>query len=278
MSVSPEPLPSTLGLIAGEGRFPFLVQEEARRLGIRLVSLLIEGEADPALAEGEPGAFHHVGLGELSRTVAILREAGVSKAVLAGRVRHVKAFQILRPDRLSLKVLGRLSSRSTAEILKTVADVLEEEGVTLLDSTLLLKNEMAIEGAMSKRKPTKEDRENVRFGLEMARGIAALDVGQTVVVKKKAVVAAEAMEGTDATIRRAAGIAKGPFVVVKVARPRQDMRFDVPVVGPSTIDSMVAAGATVLGLEAGRVLLLDRKELLRRANEARIAVFGMAHE
>jgi hypothetical protein len=273
-----EPLPSTLGLIAGEGRFPFLVQEEARRLGIRLVSLLIEGEADPALAAGHAAAFHRVGLGELSRTVAILREAGISKAVLAGRVRHVKAFQILRPDPLSLKVLGRLSSRTTAEILKTVADVLEEEGVTLLDSTLLLRNEMAKEGPMSKRKPSREDRENLRFGLAMAKGIADLDVGQTVVVKAKAVVAAEAMEGTDATIRRAADVAKGPFAVVKVARPRQDMRFDVPVVGPSTIDSMIAAGATVLGLEASRVLLLDRKELLSRADEARIAVYGVTGE
>jgi DUF1009 family protein len=273
-----EPLPSTLGLIAGEGRFPFLVQKEANRLGIRLVTLLIEGAADPGLAAEQGGEFHRVGLGELSRTVAIFREAGISKAVLAGRVGHVKAFQVLRPDRLSLKVLGRLASRTTVEILKTVADVLEEEGVTLLDSTLLLKNEMATEGAMSKRRPSQEDLENVRFGLSMARGIADLDVGQTVVVKKKAVVAAEAMEGTDATIRRAAEVTEGPFAVVKVARPRQDLRFDVPVVGPSTIDSMVAAGAGVLGLEAARVLLLDRKELLSRADEARIAVYGMKCE
>ena len=190
----------------------------------------------------------------------------------------MKAFDIVRPDRLTLKVLSRIRSRSTEAMLRAVADVLGEEGIALLDSTLLLRRHLAAEGPLTKRKPSKDDLESLRFGLEMARGLSSLDIGQTVVVKRMAVVAAEAMEGTDRAIHRAAETARGPFVVVKVARPRQDMRFDVPVVGPGTIDSMEAAGATVLGLEADRVLLLEREELLRRAEAAGIAVYGLARE
>lgn len=271
-------MPERLGLIAGEGRFPFLVLEEARRLGVPVTTLLIEGEADPSLAPAVGSDFHWVGLGELSRSVRILQEAGVKEAILAGRVKHARAFDILRPDRLTLKVLTRLRSRSTEAMLLTVADVLGEEGIELLDSTIFLRHHLATEGALTRRKPSKEDLESLRFGLEMARGLASLDIGQTVVVKRMAVVAAEAMEGTDRAIRRAAEIAEGPFVVVKVARPRQDMRFDVPVVGPGTIDSMEAAGASLLGLEAGRVLLLEREELLRRAEERGIGVYGVARE
>ncbi len=195
---------------------------------------------------------------------------------MAGRVKHAKAFDILRPDPLTLKVLTRLRARSTVEILRTVADVLGEEGIELLDSTILLREHLAKEGALTGCEPSREDLESLRFGLEMARGLAALDIGQTVVVKRMAVVAAEAMEGTDRTIRRARDVTEGPFVVVKVARPRQDMRFDVPVVGPGTIDSMEAAGARVLGLEAGRVLLLDREEVLAKADARRIAIYGVS--
>ncbi len=244
-------------------------------MGLSLTTLLIEGEADPALAHAAGEDFHWVGLGELSRSVRILREAGVKEAIFAGRVKHTKAFDILKPDLLTLKVLARLRSRSTEEILRTVADVLGEEGVELLDSTILLRRHLAAEGALTKRKPSKEDLESLYFGLEMARGLSALDIGQTVVVKRMAVVAAEAMEGTDLAIRRAAETAEGPFVVVKVSRPRQDMRFDVPVVGTGTVDSMEAAGASLLGLEAGRVLLLEREELLRRADERDIAIYGV---
>jgi DUF1009 family protein len=268
-------LPERLGLIAGEGRFPFLVLEEARRLSIPVTAILIEGEADPSLASALDTGYHWVALGELSRTVRILREAGVTEAILAGRVKHAKAFDIVRPDLLTLKVLTRLRSRSTEALLVTVADVLGEEGIELLDSTILLRRCLASEGEMTKRRPSQDELESLRFGLEMARGLASLDIGQTVVVKRMAVVAAEAMEGTDRAIRRAGEIAHGPFVVVKVARPRQDARFDVPVVGPGTIDSMEAAGASLLGIEADRVLLLDREELLRRAEERDIGVYGM---
>lgn len=243
-----------------------------------MTTLLIEGEADPSLAPAVGPDFHWVSLGELSRSVRILREAGVREAILAGRVKHAKAFDILRPDRLTLKVLTRLRSRSTSAMLGAVADVLGEEGIALLDSTVLLHQHLAREGPMTKRKPGKEELESLRFGLEMARGLSSLDIGQTVVVKRLAVVAAEAMEGTDLAIRRAAEVAAGPFVVVKVARPRQDMRFDVPVAGPGTIDSMEAAGASLLGLEAGQVLLLEREEVLRRAEERGIAIYGVARE
>lgn len=267
-----------LGLIAGEGRFPFLVIEAARRRELPLVAVLIEGEADPGLESIEGLQTHWVGLGDLARTVGILKGSGVDRAILAGRVSHVRAFQILRPDRLTLKVLSRLPSRTTEAMLSTVADVLSEEGIELVDSTLLLQDQMASEGALTRRKPRKQEIENVRFGAAMARGLAALDIGQTVVVKRKSVVAAEAMEGTDLAIRRASEVTRGPFAVVKVARPRQDMRFDVPVVGMGTIRSMAAAGATVLGLEAGKVLLLDRDDLLALADEEKIAVYGFAED
>jgi DUF1009 family protein len=219
-----------------------------------------------------------VGLGELSRAVGILRDAGVREAILAGRVKHVKALDILKPDKLTLKVLTRIRSRSTEALLGTVADVLLQEGIELLDSTLLLREHLAREGPMTKKKPGKQELESLRFGFSMARGLSSLDIGQTVVVKRMAVVAAEAMEGTDRAIRRAGEIAEGPFAVVKVARPRQDMRFDVPVVGPQTLDSMEAAGATLLGLEAGRVLLLERGEILKRAEASGIGIYGLADE
>ena len=268
-------LPSTLGLIAGEGRFPFMVVAEAKRQGISVVTLGVEGEADEAL-ETECESFRWVGIGQVSRCVKTFRDAGVSQAIMAGRVRHVRVFQILKPDRLMLKVLSRLPSRTTDAMLKTLADVLAEEGVELLDSTTLLTTFLASDGAMAKRKPSKEEIDDIEFGAARARGLAALDIGQTVVVKRKSVVAAEAMEGTDETVRRAGSVVKGPLVVVKVARPNQDMRFDVPVVGPATIDSMVDAGATALALQAGRVLLVDRDELLRKADKHRIAVHGFA--
>lgn len=252
-----------------------MIVAEAKRQGISLVTLGIEGEADHAL-ETECERFQWIGIGEVSRCLRAFRDAGVSQAIMAGRVRHVRVFQILKPDRLMLRVLSRLPSRTTDAMLKTLADVLAEEGVELVDSTTLLTSLLASDGAMTKRKPSREEIDDIEFGAARARGIAALDIGQTVVVKGKSVVAAEAMEGTDETVRRAGAIVKGSLVVVKVARPNQDMRFDVPVVGPTTIDSMVDAGASALALEAERVLLVDRDELLRTADEHDIAVYGFA--
>ena len=250
-----------------------MVVTEARRQGISLVTLGIEGEADEAL-ETECDEFQWIGIGQISRCVKAFQAAGISQAIMAGRVRHVRVFQLLKPDRLMLKVLSRLPSRTTEAMLKTLADVLAEEGVELIDSTTLLTRFLASDGAMTKQNPNQEEIDDIEFGSRQARGLAALDIGQTVVIKRKSVVAAEAMEGTDETVRRAGGVVKGPLVVVKVARPGQDMRFDVPVVGPTTIDYMVDAGASVLALEAGRVLLVDRDELLGKADEHRIAVYG----
>jgi DUF1009 family protein len=255
-----ENLKGPIGLIAGGGRFPFLVQEET----------------DPVIEDREE-TVHWVGLGELGRCVRAFKQGGVSQAIMAGKVKHRQIFRSLRPDWLVLKVLTRLKTRNTDAILGAVADVLEEQGIHLMDSTVFLAPLIAAEGTLSKRSPDREEKENIDFGFRMAKELARLDIGQTVVVKAKAVVAVEAMEGTDETIRRAGRIVSsspGGLTVVKVARPGQDMRFDVPVVGPGTIDTMVDTGASALALEAGKTLLLEREEVLHHADEAGIAVYG----
>jgi DUF1009 family protein len=267
----------TIGLIAGSGRFPFLVLEEAARRGVPVVTIAIKGETDPAIEESA-GLLHWVSLGELGRCVRHLQEAGTERVIMAGRVKHTKVFSLLRPDRLLLKVLTRLKTRNTDAILKTVAGVLAEEGIHLMDSTSFLTALIAGKGPLGRRSPSREEKENIDFGFEMARELARLDIGQTVVVKRKAVVAVEAMEGTDETIRRAGRIVEaspGGLAVVKVARPSQDMRFDVPVVGPRTIDIMHEAGASILALEAGKSLLLERESLIERADARGIIVYGL---
>lgn len=270
------PAPEKLGLIAGNGAFPRLVLEEARRRGHAMVVLAIEGEADSGL-EGPDVELHWIGLGEVSRAIALLKDAGVREAVMAGQVKHKKVFSLLRPDPGLARVLARLVTRGTTAVLGAVADVLAEEGITLLDSTTFLTALIAGAGALSAREPTREEKEDIEFGFRAAKEIARLDIGQSVVVKGKAVVAVEAMEGTDEAIRRAAGLAGAGVTVVKVARPQQDMRFDVPVVGPRTIDVMAEVGATALAVEAERTLLLERETLLSRADESGIAVFGVRH-
>jgi len=267
-----------VGLIAGNGRFPYFVLAEARRRAVPVVTIAIRGETDPGLEE-LGGAFHWVGLGQLSRAVRLLKKAGVSRAIMAGQVKHKQIFRALRPDPLLLRVLSRVSTRNTDAILGAVAETLAEEGIQLMDSTTFLTSLVASTGCLGKRAPNREEKENIDFGFQMARELARLDIGQTVVVKAKAVVAAEAMEGTDETILRAGSIASsspGALTVVKVARPSQDMRFDVPVIGAGTIDAMVSAGASALAVEAGKTLLLDREELIARADGAAISVFGIA--
>lgn len=276
----PEGFCGTLGLIAGGGRFPLLILEEARRRQIPVVTIAIREEADPDI-QAAADTLHWVALGELGRCVEFFNEASVSRVIMAGQVKHKRIFRVIRPDRLLLKALSRLRSRNTDAILKTVADVFAEEGIELMDSTSLLSALLAELGPMAERHPTREEMENIAFGYRVAKEVARLDIGQTVVVKGKAVVAVEAMEGTDETIRRAAGVvssAPGGLAVIKVARPSQDMRFDVPVVGPRTIDVMAEASASVLAIEAGKCLLVERDELLRRADRARIAVVGMSDE
>ncbi|MCX6539892.1 MAG: UDP-2,3-diacylglucosamine diphosphatase LpxI [Acidobacteria bacterium] len=267
-----------VGLIAGNGRFPFLVLDAARTLGHAVTILAIEEEASPdlvAAAAREPRAdLHWVSLGQLSRAIEILRGAGVSQAVMAGQVKHVKIFSGIVPDRLLLSVLMKLRARNTDSLIAAVAQVMRDHGVELLDSTAYLAPLVAKAGVLTARPLTGEEQHDVEFGYGMADRIAALDIGQTIVVKSAAVVAVEAMEGTDAVIARAGRLAGPGASVIKVAKPNQDMRFDVPVVGVATIESMREAGATALSIDAGRTLLIDGDAVVRAADAAGIAIVG----
>lgn len=266
-----------LGLIAGNGRFPFLIVEAARQLGRPVSVVAIRDEAFPEL---EPeilksgGRVEWIALGHLGKAITFLKREGVTEAVMAGQVKHVKIFGDVMPDLTLLSVLMKLKSKNTDALIAAVAEVLQEQGITLMDSTALLAPMLAGEGVLSSRAPGDAERADIAFGYGMADAIAALDIGQTIVVKDKAVVAVEAMEGTDAAIARAGALAGAGCSVVKVAKPNQDMRFDVPVVGLPTIEAMRAAGATALSLDAGKALMFDREALLAAANEAGIAVVG----
>jgi UDP-2,3-diacylglucosamine hydrolase len=260
------------GLIAGNGRFPFLVLEAARNQGIDMAVIAISEEASPEL-EREARRVHWVSLGELSKTIDLLKQEGVTQAVMAGQVKHNKIFSAIRPDWKLAKLLFSLPRKNTDSLIGAVARVLEQEGIRLVDSTLFLKPLLPEAGVLTRRAPSRDEAADMAYGLGLARHIADKDIGQTVVVSGGACVAAEAMEGTDETIARAARLAAGkPLVVVKVSKPRQDMRFDVPVVGPSTIEHMKAAGATALGLDAGRTLLFDRTRLMEMAEAAGITI------
>jgi DUF1009 family protein len=268
---------SRIGLIAGNGRFPFLALQGARGLGHDVTVVAIKEEAFPDL---EPAArdaradFHWVSLGQLGKCIKILKAAGISEAVMAGQVKHVKIFSGIMPDLTLLSVITRLKARNTDALISAVADVMRGEGIELLDSTAFLQPLLAREGTLTSRAPDDQERDDLTFGYRMADALAALDIGQTIAVKDKAVVAVEAMEGTDEVIRRAGHLA-GPGVrVVKVAKPKQDMRFDVPVIGVATIEGMRTAGATALSIDADRTLVLDGPRVFASANEANIAVIG----
>lgn len=261
-------------LIAGNGRFPFLVLEAARGSGHPMLVAAVRNEADPALEQLADG-FHWIGIAELSKLIEILKKYNVTHAVMAGQVKHVSIFSALKPDWRLMKLLASLPSKNTDALIGAVARVLAEEGITLLDSTAFLTPLLAAEGLLTRRAPTEEERANIDYGLRIARELARLDIGQSVVISERACVAVEAMEGTDAIILRAASLSQGrPLTVVKVAKPGQDMRFDVPVIGPGTIRTMRQANATALSIEAGKTLLLDRDELLHLADEAGISIVG----
>ena len=260
------------GLIAGNGRFPFLVLEGARSQGIDMAVIAIKEETDPDLGKLAQ-RLHWVSLGELSKTIDLLHQEGVTQAVLAGQVKHNKIFSAIRPDWKLVKVLFALPKKNTDSLIGAVAKVLEDEGIRLVDSTVFLKPLLPDAGVLTRRKPSQEEYADMAYGLSLARNIAAMDIGQTVVVSSQACIAVEAMEGTDETIARAARIAVGrPLVVVKVSKPKQDMRFDVPVVGLPTIATMKASGATALAIDAQRTLLFDREALIAAANDAGIAI------
>jgi DUF1009 family protein len=287
-----------LGLIAGNGRFPFLLLDAARGEGLEVVVAAIKEETDPEIdrrAEADPGVtVHWLSLGELSRLIETFQTAGVAKAVMAGQVKHKQIFSSIRPDWRLAKLLLNLRTRSTDALLGAVAKVLSDEGIELISSTTFLEPLLAEEGVLTSRAPDADECLNIEYGLGVAQALAGFDIGQTVVVAAQACVAVEAMEGTDATIERAGKLmgsldesAPGDarvdpslepsllarrLTVVKVAKPNQDMRFDVPVIGISTVETMIRTGASCLSIEAGRTLLFDRDALLKRASEAGIAI------
>jgi DUF1009 family protein len=266
-----------IGLIAGNGKFPFLVLRGARSLGHDVTIVAIKEEAFPDLEQSAKDAgadLHWVSLGQLGKCIKILKGAGVVQAVMAGQVKHVKIFSGIVPDLTLLSIITRLSARNTDALISAVADVMRESGIELLDSTAFLRPLLARPGVLTERMPDEREHEDFEFGYRMADAIAALDIGQTIAVKHKAVIAVEAMEGTDEVIGRAGHLA-GPGVrVIKVAKPNQDMRFDVPVIGVATIQAMRIAGASALSVDAGRTLVLDGEHVFNSANEAGIAIVG----
>jgi UDP-2,3-diacylglucosamine hydrolase len=278
MSSVTQPASGRWGLIAGNGDFPFLVLEGARSRGIEMAVIAIREEASPRL-EREAKRLHWISLGELSRGIDLLHREGVKHAVMAGQVKHNKLFSAIRPDWRLAKLLLSLPAKNTDSLIGAIARVLQEEGIELVDSTSFLGPLLASAGSLTRRSPDESEAADIEYGRAIGRQIAGLDVGQTVVVCDRACVAIEAMEGTDETIERAARLAGGRrLVVVKVSKPRQDMRFDVPVVGTKTIEVMSRANATALAIDAGRTLVFDREAVVRASDEAGISIQAFAPE
>jgi DUF1009 family protein len=287
-----------LGLIAGNGRFPFLLLDAARAQGLAVTVAAIREETDAEIevraAADRKISVHWLSLGELSRLIEIFHKEGVTRAVMAGQVKHKQIFSSIRPDWRLAKLLLSLRTRNTDMLLGAIAKVLGDEGIELISSTAFLEPLLAEEGLLTEvvpggRGPDEDERKNIEYGLGVASALAAFDIGQTVVVAAQACVSVEAMEGTDATIERAGALMRTmeegggdastlarKLTIVKVAKPKQDMRFDVPVIGIRTVETMIRAGATCLSVEAGRTLLFDREALLERAAAAGIAIVGSA--
>ncbi|MGH9795873.1 MAG: LpxI family protein [Candidatus Acidiferrales bacterium] len=259
-------------LVAGNGRFPFLVLDAARSQGIEMVVMAIKEEAFAEIESVAP-RIHWVSLGELGKTLDLLKQERVTKAVMAGQVKHNKIFSSIRPDWRMAKLLMSLATKNTDSLIGAVAKLLHEEGIELVDSTAFLRPLLPEPGLLTRRAPTAEEAADIEYGRSIARVIAGLDLGQTVVVRDRACVAIETMEGTDETIERAARIAGGQRIaVIKVSKPRQDMRFDVPVVGPPTVEVMKRSGATALAIDARRTLLIDRAAMIAAADAAGISI------
>ncbi|HEY5884579.1 MAG TPA: UDP-2,3-diacylglucosamine diphosphatase LpxI [Pyrinomonadaceae bacterium] len=284
-SLIPQP---SYGLIAGNGRFPFMVVEGARRAGVSLSVAAIREETDPDI-ESRVDSLMWIGVGQLGKLIRFFKAEGVEKAIMAGQVRHVQIFsKAAIPDARMLKMLLKLPRRNTDSLIGGIADELQREGIELIDSTFFLQENLPAAGPLTRRAPGAAELADIDYGLEVARDIATLDLGQTIVVRGKACVAIEAMEGTDATIRRAGdllrgqkGVAKpavlsrGPLTVLKLSKPNQDMRFDVPVVGVPTLETMVEAGATCLCISAGQTLMFDRDEMIEFADKQKIAIVAV---
>lgn len=266
---------NSLGLIAGGGGLAFAIAREARQKGVgRVVAVAFPGQTSAEL-ERYVDEIHWIHVGQLGTLIKTFKRAGVTEAVMAGRLDPSLVIGKLKLDVRMIALAARVPDRRADTVLKAIAAEMERDGIRLLDSTAYLASCIAVKGAMTRRAPGAEEMEDVAFGAGIAREIARLDVGQTVVVKKRAVVAVEAMEGTDETIRRAAALCPRGMVVAKVSRPSQDMRFDVPVIGERTIDLLAEFGAAALGLEAGRTIILDKDTALRKADAAGFAIVGI---
>lgn len=262
----------TLGLIAGNGKFPLLVAENAKYDGIdKIVAVAFYGDTCKEL-ESIVDEMTWLKVGELGKLIKVFRQAGVHQALMAGQLTPTVMFRNLRFDWRMIKLMTRLKNRKADTIFGAIANELEKEGIHLLDSTLFLNSHLPASGLLTRRKLSKKEEENVEFGRGIAKEIARLDIGQTVVVKNKAVLAVEGLDGTDATIRRGGELGKRDVVVVKVAKPNQDMRFDVPVIGIKTIETMIQSKAKVLAIEAKRTLLLEKEEIIAAANKAKISI------
>ena len=280
--------PPSYGLIAGNGRFPFMVVEGARRAGVSLSVAAIKEETDADI-ESRVDKLMWVGVGQLGKLIRFFKAEGVEKAIMAGQVRHVQIFsKAAIPDARMLKMLLKLPRRNTDSLIGGIADELKREGIELIDSTFFLQDNLASAGPLTRREPGAAELADIDYGLGVARDIATLDLGQTIVVRGKACVAIEAMEGTDATIRRAgelmrgqkgaakpAVLSRGPLTVLKLSKPNQDMRFDVPVVGVPTLETMVEAGATCLCISARKTLMFDREEMVEFADKQKIAIVAV---
>jgi len=266
--------PGKYGLIAGNGKFPFLVLEGAHKAGAQVAVAAIREETDPKI-ESIADSVTWVGIGQLGKMLRFFKNEGVEKAIMAGQVKHVQIFSSAVPDVRMLKMLLRLPRRNTDTLIGAVAGELASEGIELIDSTYFLKDQLPDIGTLTKREADEREHGDIKYGLEVAREIARLDLGQTIVIRDRACVAIEAMEGTDAVIRRAGQLVRGRLTVVKIAKPDQDMRFDVPVVGIPTTESMIESAATCLCLTAGKTLIFDREEMIKLANKHKIAIVAV---
>lgn len=266
--------PFKLGLIAGNGTFPFLVLEGAQKAGAQVAVAAIREETDPQIEKVSDNVTW-VGVGQLGKMLRFFKKEGVKKAIMAGQVKHVQIFSSSIPDLRMVKMLLRLPRKNTDALIGAVANELASEGIELIDSTYFLQEHLPQPGVLTKRKPDERERGDIEYGLEVAHEIARLDLGQTIVVRDRACVAIEAMEGTDAVIRRAGDLVRGRLTVVKIAKPDQDMRFDVPVVGLSTMQTMIEAGATCLCLTAGKTLMFERDEMRQLADKNKIAIVAV---
>ena len=266
------------GLIAGNGRFPMLALEAARKAGIEVVAIGIKEEASREI-ETLAARCHWISLGQLSRLIEICRQEGITRIMMAGQVKHAKIFSSIVPDFRLVKLLMSLEAKNTDALIGGVAKVLADEGIELTDSTLLLKDLLAREGVLTRRKPSAEETRDIEYGRRIAGALADLDIGQSVAIAERACVAVEAMEGTDAMLRRAASLVEGkPLRLVKASRRRRHLLFDVPVIGPQTIAVMRETGTTAVAVDAGRTLMIDRDELIARADAAEIAMIAVLPE